>query len=103
MRQWILHSWDDKNCLKILRNCYEALPDHGKVIVVDVVNTETTATTNADKSLSQLYLVLTNINQGGKERTERELESLAKEAGFSGVKVACRAFDFSVVELYKNM
>ncbi|KAM2879550.1 hypothetical protein FF1_015031 [Malus domestica] len=33
----ILHSWDDDLCLMILKNCYEALPDNGKVIVVDMV------------------------------------------------------------------
>ena len=103
MRQWIVHGWDDKHCLKILKNCYEALPDQGKVILVDMVIPEAPATTGADKSLFQLYLFLMNTNPDGKERTEREFESLAKEAGFSSIQVACYAYNFSVVELYKNM
>ncbi|KAF2283206.1 hypothetical protein GH714_043538 [Hevea brasiliensis] len=35
--KWILHDWSDEHCLKLLKNCYEAIPDHGKVIVVDAV------------------------------------------------------------------
>ncbi|RZC54399.1 hypothetical protein C5167_013249 [Papaver somniferum] len=33
--KWILHDWSDEYCLKLLKNCYEALPDCGKVIVVE--------------------------------------------------------------------
>ncbi|KAF2283205.1 hypothetical protein GH714_043537 [Hevea brasiliensis] len=35
--KWILHDWSDEHCLKLLKNCYEAIPDDGKVIVVDAV------------------------------------------------------------------
>jgi caffeic acid 3-O-methyltransferase len=35
--QYILHDWDDENCVKILKNCYKALPADGKVITVDHV------------------------------------------------------------------
>ncbi|KAK9990038.1 hypothetical protein SO802_025023 [Lithocarpus litseifolius] len=73
MRRWIVHSWDDKHCLKILKNCYEALPDQGKVILVDMVIPEAPATTGADKSLFQLYLFLRNTNPDGKERTENRI------------------------------
>ncbi|KAM3759536.1 hypothetical protein ACB098_01G127500 [Castanea mollissima] len=84
--KWIVHGWDDKHCLKILQNCYEALPDQGKVILVDMVIPEDPATTDADKSSFQLYLFLINTNPNGKERTEREFESIAKEAGFPAFK-----------------
>ena len=103
MRQWILHHWDEKKCLKVLKNCYEALPDQGKVIIVDMVVPEAPATTGEDKSLFQLCLFLMNSNPEGKEKTQREFECLAKEAGFSGIQVACCAHNFSVVEFYKNM
>ncbi|XVE73616.1 hypothetical protein DITRI_Ditri11bG0133100 [Diplodiscus trichospermus] len=33
----ILHDWGDEQCLRILRNCYKAIPDNGKVIVVDSI------------------------------------------------------------------
>ncbi|XP_050241760.1 caffeic acid 3-O-methyltransferase-like isoform X8 [Quercus robur] len=81
--KWVLHHWDEKQCLKVLKNCYEALPDQGKVIVVDMVIPEAPATTGDDKSLFQLYSFLMNTNPKRKERTEREFERLAKDAGFS--------------------
>ncbi|KAK7844145.1 caffeic acid 3-o-methyltransferase 1 [Quercus suber] len=91
------------NWLKVLKNCYEALPDQGKVIVVDLVIPEAPATAGDDKSLFQLYLFMVNTNPKRKERKDKEFESLAKEAGFSGIQVACCAYNFSVVEFYKNM
>ncbi|KAL0006499.1 hypothetical protein SO802_014060 [Lithocarpus litseifolius] len=80
--KWILHHWDEKQCLKVLKNCYEALPDQGKVIIVDMMIPEAPATTSDDKSLFQLYLFLMNTNPEGKERTKRQFESLAREAEF---------------------
>jgi caffeic acid 3-O-methyltransferase len=35
--QWILHDWSDEQCLKLLKNCYDATPNDGKVIVVEAV------------------------------------------------------------------
>ncbi|KAF3943053.1 hypothetical protein CMV_030352 [Castanea mollissima] len=28
--KYILHDWSDEDCMKLLRNCYEALPNNGK-------------------------------------------------------------------------
>ncbi|KAJ9176906.1 hypothetical protein P3X46_012170 [Hevea brasiliensis] len=100
--KWVLHMWDDQACLKVLKNCYEALPSNGKVIVVDLVVPETTGANAADKSVLQTYLLFTNMNPKRKDRTEREFKTLAKEAGFSHVQVASRAFSFSVVEFLKH-
>ncbi|ONI23625.1 hypothetical protein PRUPE_2G199300 [Prunus persica] len=35
--KWILHDWSDEHCLKLLKNCYKAIPDNGKVIVVEAL------------------------------------------------------------------
>ncbi len=36
--QWILHDWNDEECVTILRNCFKALPTSGgKVIIVESV------------------------------------------------------------------
>ncbi|KAG6684671.1 hypothetical protein I3843_12G074700 [Carya illinoinensis] len=101
--KWIIHQHVDKDSLKVLKNCYEALPERGKVILVDMVVPEVSETSAAHKSFFQLYLFLLNSNPLGQERTEREFESLAKAAGFSSIQVAGFACGFSVVEFYKNM
>ena len=35
--QYILHDWDDESCLKLWKNCCQALLPHGKVIALDHV------------------------------------------------------------------
>ncbi|KAM7507708.1 hypothetical protein LguiA_018161 [Lonicera macranthoides] len=37
--KWILHNWDDEQCLKILKNCYEAIPTSAKIILVEYIGT----------------------------------------------------------------
>lgn len=98
--QNILHNWNDENCIKILRNCYEALSSKGKAIVMDLVLPEEPETSAASMYTSRLDTMLMQL--GGQERTEREFRALAKAAGFSDFKVACVASDLWVVmELYK--
>nr|VDC76120.1 unnamed protein product [Brassica rapa] len=35
--KWILHCWNDEDCVKILKNCRRSLSETGKVIIVDVL------------------------------------------------------------------
>nr|TKS02373.1 caffeic acid 3-O-methyltransferase 1-like [Populus alba] len=100
--KWVSHFWNDENFLKVLKNCYEALPDTGKLIVVEMVIPESPGTSVADRSLLQNYLFVTNMNPKRNERTEKEFERLAKGAGFSHLRVACSACSFSVVEFIKK-
>ncbi|TXG74250.1 hypothetical protein EZV62_002829 [Acer yangbiense] len=102
MEKFIIHQFDDERCLKILKNCYEAIPINGKVIVVDMLVPDAPETSLAGKSLFQYEFLMMNTNTGGKEKTRREFESLAKEAGFSHIQVPCSAYNFSVVEFYKS-
>ncbi|KAK0587676.1 hypothetical protein LWI29_026697 [Acer saccharum] len=102
MKQCIIHHFDDERCLKILKNCYEAIPINGKVIVVDMLVPDAPETSLAGKSLFQYELLMMNVNTEGKEKTRKEFESLAKAAGFSHIQVPCSAYNFSVVEFYKS-
>lgn len=97
--QWILHDWSDEECIKLLRNCYKALPDTGKVIVVEANVPEIPDSSQAAKSASLFDMVMLVI--GGKERTLTEFLTLAKEAGFSGISHAGFFSNFGVMEFYK--
>ncbi|KAH0647124.1 hypothetical protein KY290_033124 [Solanum tuberosum] len=38
--KWILHNWNDEDCVKILKKCKESIPSRdegGKLIIIDVV------------------------------------------------------------------
>ncbi|XP_021273932.1 caffeic acid 3-O-methyltransferase 1 [Herrania umbratica] len=100
--KWIIHCLDDKKCLELLKNCYEALPANGKVIIVELVIPESPDSSHVVKSVYQFESFMMNLNGNQKERTETAFESLAKGAGFSRVQVACCVCSFSVVELYKS-
>ncbi|PIN25557.1 Hydroxyindole-O-methyltransferase [Handroanthus impetiginosus] len=99
--KWILHSWDDEHCIRILKNCYEAIPDHGKVMLVELVVPEVPESRGDVRSKLQFDMIMMNMNPGGKRRTKREFKTLGEAAGFSSIKVECCVYSFSLVELYK--
>ncbi|GAB4844712.1 hypothetical protein Ancab_040094 [Ancistrocladus abbreviatus] len=99
--KWVLHTWDDDRCIKLLKNCYKALPDNGKMIVVDIVTPEEPDTTSYAKYAFISDVTMMAFNSAGKERTLKEFWSLANAAGFTTVKLACRVHDSSVMEFYK--
>ncbi|KAF6157512.1 hypothetical protein GIB67_004450 [Kingdonia uniflora] len=100
--KWILHDWNDEHCAKLLKNCYEALPDQGKVIIIEGLLTDAPKKNAGAKSLSQLDLAMMIGFTAGKERTEQEFEALVKGVGFSSIGKICCIFDTWVIECYKN-
>ncbi|THU43094.1 hypothetical protein C4D60_Mb00t07220 [Musa balbisiana] len=85
--KWILHDWSDEQCVKILRNCWKALPENRKVIVVECVLPIAPEATPETQSACQGDLMMLAYNPGGKERNQQEYQALANEAGFSGFKL----------------
>ncbi|CAN0915188.1 Probable O-methyltransferase 3, partial [Linum grandiflorum] len=109
--KWILHNWDDENCVKMLKKCRDAITSSssrdekkkaGKVIVIDIVVFN--QATVDDKDITRLQLcfdmmMLTLFN--GKERTEAEFKNLFVEAGFNGgYKIVKTLGTRSVIEVY---
>ncbi|KAF3439778.1 hypothetical protein FNV43_RR18056 [Rhamnella rubrinervis] len=99
--KWILHDWSDENCLKLLKNCYKAIPDSGKVIVVEALFPVTPETSAAVKSISGTDVLMMTQNPGGKERSKQEFLALATAAGFSGIRFECYVCNFWVMEFFK--
>ncbi|XP_058179058.1 caffeic acid 3-O-methyltransferase-like [Rhododendron vialii] len=96
----VLHDWSDDQCLQILKNCHKALPEHGKVIVVETILPAIVDTSDAARTAFHIdLLMMTEL--GGKERTEQEYRTLAVGAGFSGIKLDCYACTLWVMEFYK--
>eukprot|EP00253_Pinus_taeda_P022355 PITA_22355 len=85
MMKWILHDWEDEECVKLLRRCYEATPTNGKVIVVEAVVEE-------DQSMLRRLGLLFDITMmiyttGGKERSEEEYKGLFQRSGFASYRI----------------
>nr|QKO29236.1 putative caffeic acid O-methyltransferase [Epimedium sagittatum] len=99
--KWILHDWSDEHSLKFLKNCKEALPEDGKVIIAESILPVFPETNLAANTVFQLDNIMLAHNPGGKERTEKDFEALAKGAGFAGFRVACGAYSTWVMEFLK--
>ncbi|KAI4346262.1 hypothetical protein L6164_013329 [Bauhinia variegata] len=84
--KWILHDWSDEHCIKLLKNCYDAIPDDGKVIIVDFNLPIVPETSMAAQTAYQADLLMMTQHMGGKERTKQEFLELATTAGFGDVK-----------------
>ncbi|CAH8316826.1 unnamed protein product [Eruca vesicaria subsp. sativa] len=103
MMKWILHDWSDEKCVEILRNCKKALPENGRVIVIEtIVPGEISDTDIATKNALRLDMTMMCLTRGGKERTKEEFEVLAMQAGFKIPKFTYGAYSFWVIELYPN-
>src|SRR5215469_4613452 len=87
----IIHDWNDHAALKILKNCRQAIPPNGTLLLVETVLSR--ATDPAGALMDMLMMVLTS----GRERTESEFRSLLQGAAFSMTHVI-RAGGVSMIE-----
>lgn len=101
-KQRILHDWSDKDCVKILKKCKEAIPNKengGKVIVIDIVIDNQKGENKSFET--QLFSdVLMMVHVSGKERNEQEWAKLFSNAGFSDYKISPILGLRSVIEVY---
>ncbi|CAI8607768.1 unnamed protein product [Vicia faba] len=99
--KWILHDWSDEHCLKLLKNCHKAIPDNGKVIVVELISPVLPESTTIAKMGFHVDVLMMTQFSGGKERTKDEFNELALGSGFRGIKFACYFSSFWVMEFLK--
>ncbi|CAF1840983.1 hypothetical protein Bca4012_030853 [Brassica carinata] len=100
--KWILHCWNDEDCVKILKNCTRSLSETGKVIIVDVLkptqpNIKDLYSTNA---FAKDMVMLTFLS-GGRERSLPEFQTLAFASGFRRFQIACCVDSYCIIELRK--
>lgn len=93
----IIHDWDDEKSRAILRACHAAMPEHGKLLVVESV----IPPGNEPFGGKFLDLVMMLI-PGGKERTEAEYRQLYDSAGFDLSRIVPTSTEVSVIEGVKT-
>jgi 2-polyprenyl-3-methyl-5-hydroxy-6-metoxy-1,4-benzoquinol methylase len=71
----VLHDWDDQMCERILRACRDAMPPHGRLLVIERPIPASLAI------LWDLHMMVNNV--GGRERTTAEYHDLLRKAGFT--------------------
>jgi len=91
--KWIIHDWNDEQSITIMKNCARALPQNGKLILVEAVVPPGDEMHFA-KFIDLNMLVMT----GGKERTEEEFRQLYEASGFKLTRIVPTESPFSVIE-----
>jgi len=89
----IIHYWPDRDAIRILGNCAQALAPDGRVLVVEMLVPEGNAPSLA-KSFDLSMMVL----PGGIERTEAEYRALFEAAGLTLSSVTPTASPAYVIE-----
>jgi hypothetical protein len=89
----IIHDWDDEECVAILGRCHSAMPDHGKLLIIDGVIQPANRPDPA--KLSDINML---VMQSGRERTESEFKALLARAGFTLTTVYATAGPNSIIE-----
>lgn len=97
LMRWIIHDWNDQKSSLILKNCHQAMPDHGKLLLVESIIPLGNEPTPA-KFIDLIMLLLT----GGRERTEAEYRSLLRSNGFELTRVIPTPSMFSIIEAVKR-
>ncbi|UQA98108.1 acetylserotonin O-methyltransferase [Streptomyces halobius] len=75
----VIHDWNDEQCVGILRHCRRAIPDGGRLLIVEPVLPPAVNPSVAGVCLSDLNML---VNVGGRERTRDDFERLCHDAGF---------------------
>lgn len=101
LMKWILHDWSDKHCMTLLKNCYDALPEHGKVVVIECILPEKENPNATPRALFHVDMIMLSHNPGGKERYQREFRKLAMGAGFADINTTYIYAEAWAIELTK--
>jgi ubiquinone/menaquinone biosynthesis C-methylase UbiE len=92
----IIHDWDDARSISILRNCRRALPNSGKLLLVERLMPETLAMSDEHRAHAMSDLNMLR-GPGGCERTEGQYRELLRQSGFDLAAVH-PAGRFNVIE-----
>jgi len=90
--KYILHDWNDEQCVKILANCRAAMNEKGRVLVVDNV-----IPPGNDPSWGKLVDIQMLVI-GGRERTKKEFAGIFKQAGLKLMRVVATKCPLSIIE-----
>jgi hypothetical protein len=93
----IIHDWDDARALAILKNCHRAMPETGKLLLVEVV-----IPPGNEPHFGKIQDLEMLLSPGGLERTADEFRELFAAAGFELTRIIPTASPMSVIEGVKT-
>jgi predicted methyltransferase len=97
MMKSVLHDWNDKEALEILRNVHRAMKLHARFLVIESI-VEPGNRPSPGKMTDMLMMAAA----GGKERTRDEYRELMEAAGFRIRKIYPTVSPHSIIEAVKK-
>jgi hypothetical protein len=89
----VLHDWADNDAIAILRKCREAMPAHGRLLIVEAVLPDGNVPHHG-KLMDLLMLTVT----GGVERSQSEFQQILAQSGFELGRVYPTTTHQSIIE-----
>jgi hypothetical protein len=89
----IIHDWDDESAVAILKNCRRAMPEHGRLLLVENV-----IPPGNDPHPGKMVDIQMLVILGGRERVEPEYRALFDASGFKLTKIVPIQSALSIVE-----
>ena len=96
LMRWIIHDWNDEKSSIILKNCHQAMPNDGKLLLIESILPPGNEPSPA-KFIDMIMLLMT----GGRERTEEEYRALLRSNGFELTRVIPTPSLLSIIEAVK--
>ncbi len=93
----IIHDWDEERALKILKNCHRAMPEDGRLLLVEMVIPR-----GDEPHFGKIQDLEMLLIPGGRERTEDEYRELLAASGFRLTRVVATRSPMSIVEGVKT-
>lgn len=80
--KWILHDWNDEQCVTILRNCRSSIKSGGRVVIMELVLGEI-----GEADLAPFMDLNMLVMMTGRERSLAEYGDLLAKAGFGDLTI----------------
>ena len=97
----VIHDWNDEQSAVILRNCRRAIPQDGRLLLVERIMPARLEATPRHHAIAQADLTML-LGPGGRERTEAEFRILLQSTGFRSTRFIATALEYSIVEGIPN-
>ena len=96
--KWILHDWNDDACRRLLTACRAALPDHGRLLVVEQLLPESVPDSGPLHPAVTMDLIMLVNFADARERHLHEYEELLASSGFAVHEVVSLPCGFSILD-----
>lgn len=95
----VIHDWEDKEALAILRTCRAAMSDGSNLLLIERILPEQIDPDDTLTRAKFIHDINMMVNPGGRERTEAEFRAMLSQAGLRLTRVLAMPGPLAVMEV----